>query len=79
MSLPTPNYVTIEDIKITQGIWNEKIIPSGTFVRPIYIGYVPKHVLDAPDNKWFVENKEVFAYTPMGIHILPLAKIRKLE
>lgn len=77
--MTTPDYQTTEDIVITKDMWDQKIMPKGTFVRPISYCYVPKHIIDLPDNRWFQETLETFAYTPMGIKLLPLIKIRKVS
>lgn len=77
--MSTPDYITTEDIIITKDLWDQKTIAKGTFVRPISYSYVPKHIIEASDNKYFQESLEVFAYTPIGIKLLPLAKIRKVS
>lgn len=76
--MATPDFITTEDVTISKDIWDQKTIPKGTFVRPISFYYVPQHVIDSPDNKFFQPLLEVFAYTPIGIKLLPINKIRKV-
>lgn len=77
--MATPDFILTEDIVITKDLWDQKTIAKGTFVRPISYCYVPKHIIDLPDNKYFRESLEVFAYTPIGIKLIPLKKIRKVS
>ena len=82
MSLPTPNYVTIEDIeypkKGSSGImfngWD--ILRAGTFARPIDKSYVPKHVLE--DERWnyFKEEVHYYCYTSAGFVVIRKDKLR---
>lgn len=76
--MATPDYLLTNDVTITKDIWDQKVIKAGTFVRPIDFYYVPQHIKDLPDHKWFDRNREVFCYTPIGIQLIPLDKIRKL-
>jgi hypothetical protein len=68
--LPTPNYILTEQVTIGNGFSDPKILPAGTFVRPIDKRWVPKHVLDS--NMWFNDKVEVFCYTRFGI--VPIAQ-----
>lgn len=77
--MATPDYILTEDLIITKDLWDQKTILKGTFVRPISYCYVPQHVREASDNKYFQETLEVFAYTPLGIKLVPLNKIRKVS
>lgn len=77
--MSTPDYQTTEDIIITKDLWDQKTITKGTFVRPISYCYVPQHIIDSADNKYFQEKLEVFAYTPIGIKLIPINKIRKVS
>lgn len=42
-------------------------LPAGTFVRPLSLEYVPKHILEDKANKYFNPDMEVFCYTRYGI------------
>lgn len=72
--LPTPNYVLMEDVKI-HGSGDPQTLPAGTFIRPIDIRWVPKHIKD--DNLWFNEKKQVYCYTSLGIIPISLDVIRR--
>lgn len=78
MSLPTPNYVTTVDITCVHGVTGSKILPAGTFVRPVHIYYIPKHVKD--DERWdyYVDGQFEFYYTPLGFMLIDIEKIRKI-
>lgn len=69
-SLPTPNYIIIQDISLGRGAWSDKILKAGSFVRPIDVRYVPKHVLE--QHVYYNPNFEIFCYTRYGI--VPIAK-----
>lgn len=79
MSLPTPNYCLVSEYRIVQGaaVVDAKILPAGTFVRPIDYYYVPLHVRE--DKRWafFDRDKEVFCFTRWGIVPIPRDLIRE--
>jgi hypothetical protein len=76
MSVKTPNYMLTEEVRfINYG--ETKTIPKGAFVRPIELKYVPKHVLDSPNNRFFNSATEVFAFTRYGIVAIPKSSIRE--
>ena len=64
--MPTPNFVLM-DYFTSGSISDQKILPPGTFVRPIDVRYVPDHVLNDPRWVFFNKEKEVFCYTSIGI------------
>lgn len=73
MSLPTSNYVLEQDFKID----NSKVLPAGSFVRPIRYYYVPKHIKD--EYPWTSEEgTQTFCYTYYGIVAIPTEYIRKV-
>lgn len=66
----TPNYRLNSDLVVQQGYHSNKVLPSGSYVRPLELHYVPQHVLDKYlgfDNK-----QHVFCYTHFGI--IPIAR-----
>lgn len=69
----TPNYRLTEEwlIQVNKGYMDPLKLPTGTFVRPIHIDYVPKHVLEDPRWKYFDSKNEVFVYTYYGIVPIP--------
>ncbi len=50
---------------------------AGTFVRPIDLKYVPKHITDDERWKYFDKNTDVFCYYSGGIVPIPKALIRE--
>lgn len=75
--LPTPNFVTTEAYKISLRGGRDKELPVGSFVRPLDIAYVPKHVTEDNSSRWFMEERDVYCYTHFGIAILPKRILRK--
>ncbi len=63
----TPNFVLNKSVTLYYGPQDERVLPSGTFVRPVQTCYLPKHVLEHPMWKWFNPDHEVFVYTRYGI------------
>jgi hypothetical protein len=77
-SLPTPNYVLMEDTKVILAI-DSVVLPAGSFVRPINIYYLPAHI-KANVRLYPVDlNKFVFCYTHYGITAVPISRIRKVS
>lgn len=75
MSLPTPNYVLTKEHSF--GRDGNKLL-AGTFVRPIALCYVPSHIIEHPDNKWFNSDTEEYYYTRVGIIKIPKDYVRKV-
>ena len=73
MSMKTPNYVLNSDHTLISG-HDTRVLKEGTFVRPLELHYVPKHVLEA--NKWVNTYDESFCYTHFGIVPIPKYKLR---
>lgn len=74
----TPNYRLNTDFSYSAspGMWanmDQKVIPAGSYVRPLELTYVPKHVVE--DKRWEFFNKDldVFCYTKNGIIPIPRA------
>lgn len=79
--MKTPNYVLKEEHKYpsAKGSMHDlKVLPIGSFVRPIEPQYVPKHVIDDERWRWFAPKVEVFAYTSQGIIVIPRNIIREV-
>ncbi len=74
MMVRTPNYRLTEELSIQsrKGGYSDPVtLPAGTFVRPIHIDYVPKHVINDKRWEYFNPNTDVFAYTSIGIVMIP--------
>lgn len=74
----TPNYMTTEDIRLVADWQDEFIIPAGTFVKPVDLVYVPKHVVDSKYNMHYNKDEDQFCYSSYGMHIIPNKFIRKV-
>jgi hypothetical protein len=74
----TPNFAVKEEVKISMGLYDHITLEAGTFVRPIELKYIPKHVIE--DKRWshFNNEKEVFCYTPKGILPIDRTKVIKV-
>lgn len=71
MSIRTPNYVTDCDVTVsTNRTGATKILPTGSFVRPISREYLPKHVLDK--YKDCLSDYYIFVFCHWGI--IPVSK-----
>lgn len=73
----TPNYVLSEAHVYSTGPMDTRTLPAGTFVRPIELTYVPKHVTEDPQNRWFDKEKDVYCYCHYGILAIPRKIIRE--
>lgn len=79
MTIPgrTPNYTLGGPFKHSKGPHDEITLPIGSFVRPLDISYVPKHVLEDPEWRYFNKDLEMFCYTSKGIFVIPKYLIRE--
>lgn len=76
----TPNYVLSEPFIYSvygHGPMDSRTLEAGTFVRPIELYYVPKHVTEDPQNRGFDKAKEVYCYCHFGIIPIPRKIIRE--
>lgn len=76
--MKTPDFVTMEDHKFSTGIWDEKTLAKESFVRPIELTYVPKHVLEQATHKWFDKETHIYVYCRYGILYIPKKIIRTI-
>lgn len=74
--MATPDYVLVSEHRYKSGSAEAAILPEGTFVRPIDLKYVPKHVVEADLWRYFNSDKEVFCYTRLGIIAIPKELLR---
>lgn len=75
----SPNYRLKEDFHLSTGSWGSdtKVIPAGSYVRPIELTYVPQHVVDDLRWRYFDPKLEVFCYVKaLGIVPIPKKHIR---
>lgn len=74
----SPEFV-LSDTQTVGSAQDAKILPIGTFVKPIERHYLPKHVLE--DYRWRYETNDeryVFCYTQHGIVPILKEKVRQL-
>lgn len=71
-------YVLDADHNIWYGS-ETKVIPQGSFVKPINLAYVPQHVKDDSRWKFIRHDVEVFCYSRFGIVAIPRRIIRELK
>lgn len=77
--MSTPDHVLTQKWEWRIGPSDTMTLPPGTFVRPIEIQYVPKHVLE--DDKWKFFGASlsgcVYCYSSLGIIPVSLDIIRR--
>lgn len=77
--MKTPDYVTSEDYKfIYNELWDKKVLPARTFVRPIELKYVPQHIKDSFFHKFFDSKTEVYVYCSYGMIAIPIKLLRQV-
>lgn len=73
----TPNYVLSESHTYSVGPMDTRTLAAGTFVRPIELPYVPKHVTEDSQNRWFDKETQIYCYCRYGILAIPKKLIRE--
>lgn len=79
MWVRTPNYVLSVSMTLSMGSHEKITMAAGSFVRPIHLGYVPKHVIDDPRWKDFDPRFEVFCFCRYGIIPFTKSAVRNAE
>ncbi len=69
------DYVTIEATSVSVGA-DSKRLEAGSFVKPIDIYYVPKHIKEDVKFLGWNLDKYVFCYTHWGITLLERSNLR---
>lgn len=72
----SPNFILSMPLQITHR-GSSVTLPYGTFIRPINDEYVPRHVFDKPENKWYNSETHLFAYTWFGIIQIPKDAVKE--
>lgn len=72
----SPNYILRDAYRIDY-LGDLVELPAGTFVRPIHIDYVPKHVMEERRHRYFSPTTETFCYTRFGIVAIPNELIKE--
>ncbi len=65
----TPDYVLTAQVKWSLGsAQDERVLPPGAFVRPIWEArYLPAHIRDSTEFRYFDPIEQVYCYTRWGI------------
>jgi len=71
-------YITKEDHQISYGSYDKKLLPMGSFVKPIYEYYLPRHIKESDDFKQLNRDTQVYVYCRFGIVIIPKSIIREI-
>lgn len=71
-----PEYVLMREVTIRTGRYGGKVLPVGSFVRPIEIKWVPKDVIE--EQRIYNFDKESYYYTYYGIVIVPNEDVRMI-
>lgn len=56
-----------------------KILPANSFIKLIEPIWLPTHIKESTDFRWFKPEREVFVYCHFGIIIIPLSNIRRVN
>jgi len=72
-----PEYRLREDHMILTDMWDIKTVPKGSFVKPLSLNWVPKHVLEK--HPFFDPNNEIFVYCKFGIVSVYKNKIEEIK
>jgi len=80
MGIRVAEFITDEDCSVLKNdMWEKMTIPKGTFVKPIEVCYLPKHIKDGRLFKLVDFNDEVYVYSSYGIHPILRKSLRRIE
>ncbi len=78
MSARAPTYSLISEVQCPSPSGNgANVLESGTFIRPIDISYVPKHITSKNEYRFFDGRTEIYCYTRYGIIPIKRSNIRE--
>jgi hypothetical protein len=69
-----PNYRLTEAHEVRMG-QDYVTLPQGAWVRPVEACYLPKHITESDDFRWFNPEMKVYCYTRFGFHPIPRDKV----
>lgn len=79
MGIKVADWITTEELQDRADMHNIKTLPSGSFVKPISESYLPQHIKDSGDFKWWFNRQyDVYCYTSLGIIRIQKAKLRQV-
>lgn len=58
---------------------SHKVLPANSHVKPIEPNWLPAHLKNTSDYKFFRPEKEVFVYCHFGIVVIPLSNMRRVN
>lgn len=64
-----------QEVIVASDRWGSKVLPVGSFIRPLQLTYVPQHIIDKFPG--FDKERQVFAYTKYGIVPVPKSIVRE--
>lgn len=73
----TPNYILTEEHTYSLGVSDYRTLEAGTFVRPIELHYVPKHITEDRSHREFNKETQIYCYCRYGIVAIPRKIIRE--
>lgn len=73
----TSNYRLNQQHTWSQGVHDSKCLPQGSYISPVKIEYVPKHIIEKACHQWFNSEMEIFCFTREGFVAIPKYKIRE--
>lgn len=65
-----PEFITTEDYKFGP-LNDERVLPKGSFIKPIDVYYLPKHCYNYPTTMYYNKDRDVFIYCRFGIITIP--------
>ena len=74
-NMKTPDYITTEDFSIYNGFSDSIKLPAGSFVRPLSLRWVPKHVIEDPMKN--LPDGYVYCFCVNSIYPIPKKIIRE--
>lgn len=76
--LKTPDYVLTEQLVYHMGAHDTRVLEPGTFMRPIEIQYVPKHVIGDERWRFYDKDRDIFCYCRYGIVMVKRSALRQV-
>lgn len=74
--MPT-DYILTEEVTVYAPLGKSKVLPAGSFVRPIRYEYIPQFIKEDSNFSSFDPEVHVFCYTHFGITLIKKSIIRE--
>lgn len=72
----TPTHITTKEVSVQDRAGGHQTLPSGSFVQPINVYYIPKFLKDK--HPLLDQKTHCFCYTHYGIVVLARSEFRKV-